>query len=46
MPVPDTTAYLFLGLAAIAVLVGGYLVSLLVRFANAQRDAVVLEELE
>lgn len=44
--IPDTTAYLLLGLAAISIIVGGYLISLIVRFNNAQRDALVLEELE
>ncbi len=42
---PDTIAYLFLGLAAIALFVGGYIVTIYTRFQSAARDEQVLNSL-
>jgi hypothetical protein len=43
---PDTTAYLFLGLAVIAVVMGGYVLSLLARMRSAENDWRTLDQLE
>jgi len=43
---PDTTAYLFLGLAVIAVVMGGYVLNLLARMRSAENDWRTLDQLE
>jgi hypothetical protein len=45
-PTPDTMSYLLLGLTVAALLVGGYVVSMFVRFRNLQKDAETLKQLE
>lgn len=42
---PETTEYLLLGLAAVGLSLGGYIVSLFVRLSNARRTITVLEDL-
>lgn len=39
---PDTNAYLLLGLAVVIVIVGGYIGTLLMRFRTAKRDITTL----
>jgi hypothetical protein len=43
---PDTVAYLVLGLSAVAVIMGAFLVSLAVRYRNLRKDADLIEQLE
>ena len=42
---PDTVAYLYLGLAAVAVIVVGYVGSIIVRYRSLQKDLEVMEQL-
>lgn len=42
---PDTAQYLYLGLAVIAVVLGGYIGSLIVRFRRADEAEATLETL-
>jgi hypothetical protein len=42
---PDTLNYLYLGLASVAVLSAGYVVSLVLRWRNLQQDIQMLEQL-
>ncbi len=44
--IPDNVAYLVLGLAALVVIFGGWLVSFIVRLRGLRRDAALLAELE
>ncbi len=44
--IPDNVAYLVLGLAALTVIFGGWLVSFFVRLRGLRRDAALLAELE
>lgn len=43
---PDTIAYLFFGLAVIAVFVAGYVATIYMRFQSAVRDEQVLRSLD
>jgi len=43
---PDTTNYLILGYVVFGLVMGLYLISLVVRQRNLQRDLELLEELE
>jgi len=43
---PDTTAYLFLGLTIVAIVMGGYVLSLLARLRSAENDWLTLDQLE
>ncbi|MBK8027416.1 MAG: hypothetical protein IPK19_40010 [Chloroflexi bacterium] len=42
---PETGEYLILGLAAVGVVVGAFLLSLVVRFRNLRRDMKTLEDI-
>lgn len=42
---PDTLAYLYLGLAVLVVIGGGFIASLFVRYRNLQNDLRVIEYL-
>jgi hypothetical protein len=42
---PDTTAYLLLGLAAVFVIMGGLIGSMMVRFRNLQKDRELIQQL-
>ena len=42
---PDTVAYLYLGLAVVAIIAIGFVVSIALRFRNLQKDLQVLEQL-
>jgi hypothetical protein len=42
---PDTVAYLYLGLAAVAVIAIGYIGSIIVRYRSLQKDLQVMEQL-
>lgn len=42
---PDTSSYLTLGMAAIAVIVLGYAASIYIRFRNLQQDYRLIEQL-
>ena len=44
--IPDNVAYLFLGLAALAVILGGWVISFVVRARGLRRDAALLAEME
>jgi hypothetical protein len=43
---PNTDTYLALGLLVIAVVLGGYVLGLALRFSNARKDVRVLEQLK
>ena len=43
--IPDTMSYLLLGLGAVAVIMGGLVASIVVRYANLRRDIEILREL-
>lgn len=43
---PDTTSYLYLGLGVVGAIVGLYIISLYLRFANARKDVELLESLQ
>jgi hypothetical protein len=43
---PDTNAYLFLGLGVVAGISGLYVTSLLLRFKNALKDIALLQSLK
>lgn len=43
---PDTTAYLYLGLAVVAVILMVFVASLVIRFRNLQQDAKIMAELD
>ena len=43
--IPQTVNFLYLGLAATALLVVGYIGSLFVRYRNLQKDAELIEQL-
>ena len=43
---PDTGSFLLLGLAAFVVIVGGYVVSYIVRLRNAQNSLALLQQME
>ena len=42
---PDTVAYLYLGLAVVAIIAFGYISSLVIRFRSLQKDLQVMEQL-
>ena len=42
---PDTVAYLYLGLAAVAVIAIGYISSIIIRYRSLQKDLQVMEQL-
>jgi len=42
---PDTVAYLYLGLAVVAVIAVGFIGSIAIRFRNLQKDLQVMEQL-
>lgn len=42
---PDTTSYLILGLVVFAIILSGFLLSLVVRFNNARKDIANIEAL-
>ena len=42
---PDTTAYLILGLAVTAIIMGAYIVSMAVRQRNLDRDIELIQQL-
>ncbi len=42
--IPDTAAYLFLGLAAIAAITGLFIASLVIRVARLRRDLEKIEQ--
>lgn len=42
---PDTISYLYLGLGVIAIILGGYIGSVIVRFRNAYQDMRLIEQL-
>ncbi|MCA0457216.1 MAG: hypothetical protein LCI00_24805 [Chloroflexi bacterium] len=42
---PDTVAYLYLGLAVVAIIGFGFIGSIVVRFRNLQQDLRVIEQL-
>jgi len=44
--IPDNVAYLILGLAALAAIFGGWLVSFMVRLRGLRHDAALLADLE
>lgn len=43
---PDTIAYLILGLVATVVLLGGLVMSMVVRYRNLQKDLRLIEQLD
>lgn len=45
MPTPETTAYLILGLVAVAVIMFAFIGSLILRFRSAQKDVELMHEL-
>ena len=42
---PDTIAYLYLGLAVVAIIAIGFVGSIAIRFRNLQKDLQVMEQL-
>ena len=42
---PDTVAYLYLGLAAVAVIAIGYISSIIIRYRSLQKDLQMMEQL-
>jgi len=42
---PDTVAYLYLGLAAVALIAIGYIGSIIARYRSLQKDLEVMEQL-
>ena len=42
---PDTFSYLLLGLAAVSVIVVGFIGSMVIRYRNLQKDLQAIEEL-
>ena len=42
---PDTVAYLYLGLAAVAGIALGFIGSIVIRYRNFQKDLQVMEQL-
>lgn len=42
---PDTTAYMFLGLVVIAVIMGALMLSIVMRYRNADQEEKMLEQL-
>ncbi len=44
--IPDNLSYLLLGLAMLALILGGYLVSYFVRLRNIRREAALLEQMQ
>jgi hypothetical protein len=43
---PDTAAYLYLGLAALAIIMGAFLASMVVRYRNLQKDLQLIDQLK
>ena len=42
---PDTIAYLYLGLAVVAIIAVGFVSSIAIRYRNLQKDLQVMEQL-
>lgn len=42
---PDTVAYLYLGLAVVAIIAVGFIGSIVLRFRSLQKDLQVMEQL-
>ena len=45
MPIPDTGAYLILGLVVVAVILGGFILSMVVRHRSLSRDIELIRQL-
>jgi hypothetical protein len=43
---PDTASYLYLGLAVVVVIMGGYSLSLFLRFRGVEQDLQVIDQLK
>lgn len=44
--IPDTNAYLFLGLAAITILTGIFIASMIIRYSNYHKDLEQINRIE